>query len=143
MSHHIYGKFCQYTFMERKCVWLTISLLAQVLCLIRCNEMWHCLVCKIYCKTNCKPGGTLGVHRRNPSEGSAVSARPAKGFAINTKPQVWFLANHSTSYFHTHSFILSSNPLTSHFICEVSFCSKEVHEFIKSYKYSTQRCKTC
>lgn len=101
------------------------------LCLTSVYEMWPCLVWKIYCKTNCSPGGTLGVHGRNPSEGSAVSARPAECFAINTKPFVWILANHLTSYFHIHSFILSSNPLTSHFICEVSFCSKEAHKVIK------------
>ena len=135
LSIYIYGKIVCLTNHKSSCT---------SLCLTKFSLMWLWLVWMIYCKTNCKPGGTLGVHGRNPSEGSAVSARPAEGLAINTKPYVWILAYHSTLDFHTHihSFF-SSNPLTSHFICEVSFCSKEVHKFIKSYKYSTQRCKTC
>jgi hypothetical protein len=64
--------------------------------------MWHCLVARSYetrpclvwrviAKTYCRPGGTLGVHGRNPNEGSAWSAEHAVLFAINTKPLVSFV----------------------------------------------------
>ena len=117
LSHHIYGKFCHYTFMERNVfdlLWCCLQPLYLTWyyvmwhCLVcKSNEMWLCLVCKIYCKTNCKPGGTLGIHGRNPSEGSAWSARPAEGLAINIKPQVefWLITLHHILHTHIHSFI--------------------------------------
>jgi hypothetical protein len=105
------------------------------LCLTSFYVMWLWLVWIIYCKTNCSSGGTLGVHGRNPSEGSAISARPAEGLAINTKPYVWILAlSLYIRFSHIHTFILSSNPLTSHFICEVSFVAKK---FTSSYKVTS------
>jgi hypothetical protein len=86
-SHHMYGKFCHYAFMERN-VFDLLWCCLQALCLTWlkwCDIVWLLGVMRqdlvwfgiVIAKTYCSPGGTLGVHGRNPSEGSAWSARPA------------------------------------------------------------------
>ena len=115
------------------CVWLSIGFLHKFCVWPSIYVMWLWMVWQVMAKHTVRPGGTLVVHGRNPSEGSAVSARPAGCFAINTKPFVRIFFYHFSLYFaHTHSY-LSSNPLTSH-CCEDSFVAKK---FTSTYKVTS------
>ena len=112
LSHHIYGKFVIIHLWKEMCLtyldvackfsvwldimWCDIVWFARVM---RCDFVWFA---RFIAKTNCSPGGTLGVHGRNPSQGSAWSARPAEGFGYKYWATSWILAYHLTLHFYTH-----------------------------------------
>ena len=129
MSHHIYGKFCQYTFKESKCVWLTIILLAQV-CVWQviswCDLGWFGTYGKAFMfQVWRNPGGT----RAEPSWGCRRFRQTCWRFCYKyqTICSIFLLSlliifSHIQPYLH-----LTPNPFDC---CEVSFCSKEVHKLI-------------
>ena len=76
LSHHVCNKFKSHHSYGKLCVWLSISFISQVI-VMTCNKlMWLRLVWNLWQKLSLfRSGGSLGIHRWNPCDGSTGSAR--------------------------------------------------------------------